>query len=89
MLTKDNLGRRNWNGNKICVFCSQPESIKHLFFYCHFTRFLWRAVQVTFNIVIPTSVVHLFIGWATGLGKQFKKSCSCWSSGSLLGIVDK
>jgi hypothetical protein len=33
---------------------------------------LWRAVQVTFNIVIPTSVVHLFIGWATGLGKQFK-----------------
>jgi hypothetical protein len=40
VLTKDNLARRNWNGGKQCVLCSQPETIQHLFFYCHFARFL-------------------------------------------------
>jgi hypothetical protein len=60
VLTKDNLARRNWDGNKLCAFCSSSESIKHLFFYCHFVKFMWRAVQVTFNIDMPTSVAHLF-----------------------------
>jgi hypothetical protein len=32
VLTKDNLSRRNWDGNKLCVFCSSFESIQHLFF---------------------------------------------------------
>jgi hypothetical protein len=85
VLTKDNLPRWNWSGNKLCVFCSHPDSIQHLFFDCHFTRFLWRAVQVTFNIVIPTSVAHLFNGCATGLGKYFKNlvlvgvTALCWA----------
>jgi hypothetical protein len=73
VLTKDNLAMRNWNGGKQCVLCSQTEMIQHLFFYCHFARFLWRAVQVTFNIDISTSVVHLFNNWAIGVGIRFKK----------------
>jgi hypothetical protein len=31
VLTKDNLARHNWNGNKVCSFCSQQELIQHLF----------------------------------------------------------
>jgi hypothetical protein len=27
VLTKDNLVKHDWKGNKKCVFCSQPESI--------------------------------------------------------------
>ena len=27
ILTKDNLARRNWNGNKQCCFCSSDETI--------------------------------------------------------------
>jgi hypothetical protein len=85
VLTKDNLARRNWNGGKQCVACSQPETIQHLFFDCHFTRFLWRAVQVTFNIDMPTSVMHLFNDWANGVGIRFKKlllvgaAALCWA----------
>jgi len=30
-LTKDNLARRNWHGDKCCGFCHLPESIQHLF----------------------------------------------------------
>jgi hypothetical protein len=73
VLTEDNLVRRNWSGNKLCVFCSHPESIQYLFFDCHFAMFLWRAIQVTFNIVDPICVAHLFNGWTNGLEKQFKK----------------
>lgn len=32
VLTKDNIIRRNWKRNKMCVFCSHHESIQHLFF---------------------------------------------------------
>lgn len=42
VLTKDNLVRRNWNGSKKCVFCSHNETIQHLFFDCHFAKFLWE-----------------------------------------------
>jgi hypothetical protein len=52
-------------------------------------RFMRRAVQVTFNIDIPISVAHLFNGWVTRLGVQFKKTCICGSGNIILGIVDK
>jgi hypothetical protein len=32
ILTKDNLIKRNWHGSQTCVFCSQDEIIKYLFF---------------------------------------------------------
>jgi hypothetical protein len=83
VLMKDNLARRNWEGNRFCAFCANHESIQHLFFYCHFARFIWRAVQVTFNIGVPMS--HLFNDWANGLGHRVKKfflvraSAICWA----------
>ena len=50
ILTKDNLVRWNWNGNKQYCFCSSDETIQHLFFECHVAKFLWRAVQFSFNL---------------------------------------
>jgi hypothetical protein len=32
VLTKDNLLKRNWKGNAKCSFCTQNETIDHLFF---------------------------------------------------------
>ena len=40
IFTKDNLARRNWNGNKQCCFCSGDETIQHLFIDCHVAKFL-------------------------------------------------
>lgn len=31
ILTKDNLIRRNWKGDKFCAFCNEEETIDHLF----------------------------------------------------------
>jgi hypothetical protein len=72
ILTKDNLIRRNWRG-KHCIFCSQSESIQHLFFDCHFAKFIWIVVQISFNIQMPLSVLHLFNDWASSMGRNMQK----------------
>ena len=64
ILTKNNLARRNWNGSKVCCLCNKLETIQHLFFDCHYARFLWRAVHWEFGIAPPTCVSHLFGGWS-------------------------
>ena len=56
VLTKNNLARRQWQGDRKCCFCSSDESIQHLFFDCHFAKFVWRTIHVSFNLIPPTSV---------------------------------
>jgi hypothetical protein len=73
ILNKDNLIQRNWRGGKQCVFCSQPESIQHLFFDCHFAKFIWTAVQISFNIQKPLSVLHLFNDWTSSMSRNMRK----------------
>jgi hypothetical protein len=70
VLTKDNLSRRNWRGGKQCVFCAQVETIQHLFFDCHFAKFIWTVVHIAFNIEKPLSVLHLFNDWASAGGHK-------------------
>ncbi|WVZ50605.1 hypothetical protein U9M48_001845, partial [Paspalum notatum var. saurae] len=45
ILTKDNLAKRNRKGRTNCEFCSKQETIQHLFFECHYAKFLWRAIH--------------------------------------------
>jgi hypothetical protein len=44
ILTKDNLSRKNWQGDKRCFFCNVFESIEHLFFDCYMARYIWSLV---------------------------------------------
>jgi hypothetical protein len=41
ILTKDNMLKRNWQGDQHCKFCSSEESINHLFFYCTLAKYVW------------------------------------------------
>lgn len=66
VLTKDNLARRNWNGNKHCAFCSSEETIQRLFFDCQVAKFLWRAVQFAFELPPPISITYMFDNWLRG-----------------------
>jgi hypothetical protein len=38
--TKDNLGKRGWEGSGECMFCAADESIEHLLFSCTVSRFV-------------------------------------------------
>jgi hypothetical protein len=41
ILTKDNLVKRNWQGNHRCSFCNLDEFIMHIFFDCYLARYVW------------------------------------------------
>ncbi|WVZ57554.1 hypothetical protein U9M48_007926 [Paspalum notatum var. saurae] len=56
ILTKDNLAKINWKGRRICEFCSKQETIQHLFFKCHYAKFLWRAVHCIFGLTPPKNL---------------------------------
>jgi hypothetical protein len=69
-LPKNNLARKNWQGDLKCSFCNADENIQHLFFDSPIARFIWRIIQVSFNITPPTSFHHIFTHWlgATKIG---------------------
>jgi hypothetical protein len=73
VLTKDNLAKRNWHGSKKCVFCPQDETIKHLFFQCHFARSIWSVIQVNSTLIPPCSITNIFGNWLNGIDNRFKK----------------
>jgi hypothetical protein len=70
VLTKDNLARRNWNGSLRCCFCMKNETIQHLFLDCHYARFVWRAVQFSFGLNLPSTISNMFDGWLMGVNKK-------------------
>jgi hypothetical protein len=72
ILTKDNLARRQWQGDRKCCFCSLNESIQHLLFDCHFAKFIRRIIQVSFNLLPLTSVHNIFTGWLEGRNRKLK-----------------
>jgi hypothetical protein len=70
--SKDNLLKRNWYESKACVFCSQDETIKHLFFQCNFARSIWSAIQEASCLYPPTSVTNILRNWLDGIGHKYK-----------------
>lgn len=83
VLTKDNVLRRNWKRNKKYSFCSQDETIKHLFFDCHVAKFMWRAIQFTFNFSMPSRFHDIWL-WLLSLHKKSRRlifvglAAMCW-----------
>ena len=50
ILTRDNLLRRGWKGDKHCVLCGKDETIDHLFFSCSVARLIWNLVRCAFDL---------------------------------------
>jgi hypothetical protein len=48
VLTRDRLRKRGWTGDVKCVYCSQEETIDHLFVTCVFIQSIWQWI-VRFN----------------------------------------
>jgi hypothetical protein len=70
ILTKDNLIKRNWNGNDSCCFCGNNESIQHLFFECPLAKLIWRIIHMTFGLEPPKNTTHRFGNWLKGISKK-------------------
>ena len=84
ILTKDNLDKRNWQGNQQCCFCHENETIQHLFLDCRFTRMVWSSVYAAWGIPKPCNMTNMFGSWLNGIPKEFKPlvllgaAALCW-----------
>lgn len=72
VLTKDNLVRRNWHGDRKCGFCHSDESIQHLFFDYHYAQFMWRLVFWSLGFNQSRSVRRAFGNWLFGMPSKTK-----------------
>jgi hypothetical protein len=85
LLTRDNLAKRNWNGNTKCSFCDTEESVEHLFISCTFAKLIWRVLFAAYNIPPPSNITNMFGNWLNGVDKDDKAririgiSALCWS----------
>lgn len=85
ILTKDNLIKRNWHGDKYCAFCSQEESIQHLMFDCPMASYVCSLTAHVFGITCrPTTFEQFWSGYPASflLGGNFTWSAwqpFCWA----------
>ncbi|WVZ64632.1 LOW QUALITY PROTEIN: hypothetical protein U9M48_014126 [Paspalum notatum var. saurae] len=85
LLTKDNLAKRKWVGNKSCIFCHNDETIGHLFFEYRFARTVWSFIQHASNMKNPNNASHMLGAWAQGLPSTWQciallgAAAVCWS----------
>ena len=84
-LTKDNLVKRQWEGDSTCCFCRFKETIQHLFIDCHVARFVWKSVSMVFGVQPPTSVYNMLGSWLQGFSLKLRKlalvgmAAFCWA----------
>lgn len=73
ILTKDNLLKRGWQGDKSCAFCGQDECIDHLFFQCSAARLVWSLLKCAFDLnSTPINLDDCFSRWIKTFPKQDK-----------------
>jgi hypothetical protein len=72
IFTKDNLIKQNWHESKTCVFCSQDETIKYLFFQCNFARSIRSVIQAASDLYPPTSIANVFGNWVHGIDSKYR-----------------
>lgn len=85
ILTKDNLLKRGWQGCNTCIFCTQPESIQHLFFTCPFTKQIWfytgTCQSVSSNWSKFSDVIHFArqLPYSQKIALLIVCSAVCWT----------
>ena len=72
LLTKDNLIKRKWQGNKNCCFCHEDETIQHLYIDCRFALSVWSVAHIALNLAKPQSISHMFGSWLYGVKKELR-----------------
>jgi hypothetical protein len=70
ILTKDNLKKRNWEGDTKCCFCDHNESVQHLFIECPLAKIIWRIVHMSFGLAPPKNIKNMYGNWLNCIPKQ-------------------
>jgi hypothetical protein len=58
-MTRDNLKKRNMNKPECCIFCSDDESIDHLFFKCIVAHKIWQIISKFFAVPLGRDYISI------------------------------
>ena len=53
ILTKDVMDRKKWKGDMKCAFCNEKETIRHLFFECNISKYVWSIIDASVTNMAP------------------------------------
>ena len=70
-MTRDNLQKRKLNKPLNCVFCSEPETVDHLFFHCIVAVNIWKKVSSFLGFDVGTDLLSVVRFWLSN-----KKHCA-------------
>jgi hypothetical protein len=70
ILTKDNLVKRNWHENEMCIFCSNKETTQHLFFDCVLAIYIWTIIHLVAGLAPPNNIRHMFGAWVCDINSK-------------------
>jgi hypothetical protein len=59
VLTCDNLAKRRHVNDMSCLFCSEMESVNHLFFDCCIAKFMWSNVTKITGVALAVTLSRL------------------------------
>jgi hypothetical protein len=63
ILTKDNLIKRKWKGNRSWAFCTENETVNHLFFKCPTAKYVWSRLAYALGSDCRPSNMNQFWLW--------------------------
>jgi hypothetical protein len=63
ILTKDNLIKRKWKGNKSCAFCTENENSRYLFFECPTAKYVWSLLAYSLGSVCRPNSMEQYWFW--------------------------
>ncbi|PNT60803.1 hypothetical protein BRADI_5g05195v3 [Brachypodium distachyon] len=61
--TKDNMKKQKWEGDYKCRFCSQNETIHHLFFGCDAAGYVWSIVSLIIGAQMRSNCFSQVFRW--------------------------
>jgi hypothetical protein len=64
-LTRDNLHKRRHDDDRSCLFCSEPESVDHLFFKCFVVQQIWEALSTIFKVQLGSDFESIARWWVS------------------------
>ncbi|WVZ79760.1 LOW QUALITY PROTEIN: hypothetical protein U9M48_027301 [Paspalum notatum var. saurae] len=59
LLTKDNTIKRKWDGDPICYFCNQKETIDHLFFTRPIAKVVWGLSKSELQAMVKARILSV------------------------------
>jgi hypothetical protein len=70
VLTRDNHGKRNWEGNTSCYFMTKMNYSTCILYKWPLAKIVWSVVHMTFGLAPPKNIKNLFGNWVKGIPKK-------------------